>query len=134
MSIARWPWWRRWFGRRSERAAARFLRGLRYRIIAANYEDRFGEIDLIALDGRTLVIAEVRSTESSDLQRVLESVDQEKQKRLTQATLRFLRHRRLLGKLTVRFDVLAISWPADARKPRIEHFRDAFPAAGRPPF
>ena len=36
--FARWPWRRRWFGRRSERAAGRFLRKLGYRIVAANWD------------------------------------------------------------------------------------------------
>ena len=70
-SFSRWPWWRRWFGRRSERAAARFLRGLGYRVVAANVSDPAGEIDLIALDGQTVVVVEVRSTESDDLERPL---------------------------------------------------------------
>ncbi len=58
------PWWRRWFGTRSERAAARFLRRLGYRILARNYTCSHGELDLIALDGRCIVFVEVRSTPS----------------------------------------------------------------------
>ena len=46
------PWWRRWFGTRSERAAARFLQRLGYRILARNYTCPHGELDLVALDGR----------------------------------------------------------------------------------
>ena len=45
-----------------ERAAARFLRRLGYRILAANVADPTGELDLLALDGDTLVVVEVRST------------------------------------------------------------------------
>src|SRR5437016_12498813 len=81
--FARWPWWRRWFGRRSERAAARFLRSLGYRILAANVADPAGELDLIALDGQTLVIVEVRSTESADLERAAASVDLRKQRQVS---------------------------------------------------
>ena len=33
------PWWRRWFGTRSERAAARFLKRLGYRILVRNFVD-----------------------------------------------------------------------------------------------
>ena len=57
-----WPWWRRWFGRRSERYAARFLRSLGYRLLAANVSDPAGELDLLALDRETLIVVEVRST------------------------------------------------------------------------
>ena len=61
-SLARKPWWRRWFGTRSERAAARFLRGLGYRILSRNYSCPLGELDLVALDSDCLVFVEVRST------------------------------------------------------------------------
>src|SRR5277367_5338256 len=88
--FSRWPWWRRWFGRRSERFAARFLRKLGYRILAANVADPAGEIDLIALDGQTLVIVEVRSTAGDNLERTTASVDFHKQKKITDAAVRFL--------------------------------------------
>jgi putative endonuclease len=64
--FGRWSFWRRWFGQRSERAAAKFLRKLGYRILAANVADTEGEIDLLALDGGTLVVVEVRSRSVDD--------------------------------------------------------------------
>src|SRR5271166_5938126 len=85
-SFTRWPWWRKWFGQRSERAAARYLRGLGYRILARNHADRRGEIDLLALDKTTLIVVEVRSTESSEIQTVANSVNAGKQRRITNAT------------------------------------------------
>jgi putative endonuclease len=129
--FARWPWWRRWFGRRSERAAARFLRRLRYRILAVNIEDKFGEIDVLALDGETLVVIEVRSTERTDFEKVIASVDAAKQKKLTDAVTRYLKRRGLLGRINVRFDILAVSWPPGAKRPSFQHIPDAFPAVGR---
>jgi putative endonuclease len=129
--FSRWPWWRGGFGRRSERAAARFLRKKGWRIVAANLDDRLGELDLLALDGGTLVVVEVRSTESDNLERAAESVDLAKQRRITDATLRFLARKRLLDRIPVRFDVLAVSWPADAREPVFRHISHAFEAVGR---
>jgi len=129
-SFTRWPWWRKWFGQRSERAAARFLRRLGYRILARNLADRRGEIDLLALDKTTLIVVEVRSTESSEMQTIANSVDAAKQRRITNATLRFLKSRRLLN-MAVRFDVLVIRWPAGRREPDIRHFRNAFQSTGR---
>jgi len=128
--FSRWPLWRRWFGFRSERAGARFLRKLGYRILGHNIADSKGEIDLLALDGQTLVVVEVRSTESGDFQKMALSVDRDKQRRLTNATLRFLQ-RRKLHNIGVRFDVLAICWPPDRREPEIRHYRHAFEAVGR---
>jgi putative endonuclease len=129
--FSRWPWWRRWFGRRSERAAARYLRGLGYRIVAANVTDTWGELDLIAIDRQTLVIVEVRSTASDDWEKTAASVDHRKQRKVTEAALRFLARKRLLDGVAVRFDVLVLCWPPTAREPAIRHFRHAFEAVGR---
>lgn len=129
--FSRWPWWRRWFGRRSERAAARFLRRLGYRILAANVTDPAGELDLIALDGQTLVVVEVRSTAGDDLTRTAASVDFRKQRKVTEAAVRFLARKRLLEGVAVRFDVLVLGWPATAREPVVRHYPHAFEAVGK---
>ena len=128
--FARWPYWRRWFGQRSEKAAGRFLRRLGYRVLAANLFEQVGEIDWLALDGTTLVVVEVRSSETRSLTDVAATVDLPKQRKLTDAALRFLGRRGLLGH-PLRFDVLAIRWPAGAREPEFLHLRNAFEAVGR---
>ena len=124
------PWWRRWFGSRSERAAARHLKSLGYRILVRNYTSQFGELDLIAADGKTIVFVEVRSTESTDVLRPAQSVDLAKQRRLTRLALAFLQKKRLIG-YSARFDVVAISWPVNQKKPTIVHHKNAFEATGR---
>jgi putative endonuclease len=129
-SPAKLPWWRRWFGSRSERAAARFLRRLGYRILTRNYSCPHGELDLIALDGRCVVFVEVRSTGTDDASRPAASVDDAKQRRLTNLALHYLQQHRLLD-CAARFDVLAMSWPANQREPTIVHHIGAFTAVGR---
>jgi putative endonuclease len=129
-SPARKPWWRRWFGSRSERAAARYLRRQGCRILARNWSCSHGELDLVAVEGRCVVFVEVRSTGSDDASRPAASVNDAKQARLTRLALDYLRKHGLL-ECAARFDVLAISWPAGAREPRIVHHRQAFEAAGR---
>jgi putative endonuclease len=126
----RLPWWRRWFGTRSERAAVRFLRRLGYRILARNYSCPQGELDLVALDRDCIVIVEVRSTETGDVLRPAASVDATKQRRLTEVALHFLGRHRLLDR-PARFDVLAVSWPPGRREPAIAHYPHAFEAVGR---
>lgn len=128
--FTRWPFWRRWFGQRSEQAAAAYLRRLGYRILAANLHESTGEIDLLARDGHTLVVVEVRSSAKSDAERIAATVNHTKQKRLTEATLQFLTRHRLLNH-PVRFDVIVIIWPEEARKPEIIHHPHAFEATGR---
>jgi len=129
-SPARKPWWRRWFGNRSERAAARFLKRLGYRIVARNFSCPLGELDLVALDNGCIVFVEVRSTGAGDALRAAESVDAKKQKRLTNLAVHFLQAKQLLEK-PARFDVLAVNWPAKRNEPEIVHYPNAFEAVGR---
>ncbi len=129
-SFTRWPWWRRWFGQRSERAAAAYLRRQGARILARNLHTRGGEIDLLARQRHTLLVVEVRSTESRDVERTVQSIDQAKQRTLTQAALAFLAGAGLLEDVSVRFDVLILSWPPDQTKPTIHYYPDAFSAVG----
>jgi putative endonuclease len=124
------PWWRRWFGMRSEHAAEKHLKGMGYKIVARNYKCPFGELDLVAVDGECVVFVEVRSTEAEDALKPAESVGAKKQDTLTKLAIDFLTKHRLLGK-NVRFDVLAVSWPADERSPAINHYRNAFDASDR---
>jgi len=126
----RFPWWRRWFGNRSERAARQFLKKQGLRIVASNYSCPVGELDIVAVDGSCVVFVEVRSTESSNLERPTASVDWAKQRRLTQVALHFLRRHRLLGRCA-RFDVLIISWPEGKPEPRIVHYPHAFESIGK---
>ncbi len=114
---------------RGEQAAARFLRRRGLRILAWRDRSNLGEIDLVALDRRTLVFVEVKSRESSDLGHPSEAVDREKQRRLTRAALAYLKRHRLL-ETPARFDVVAVTWPDGCRTPRIEHFPNAFEAVG----
>jgi putative endonuclease len=129
-SITTHPWWRRWFGNRSERIAGTFVRRLGYRILEHNFSCDFGEVDIIALDGKCVVFVEVRSSEAADTLQPALSVDQQKQKRLTTLALHYLKMRRLL-EYSARFDVLAISWPASQAEPVIAHYPNAFEATDR---
>lgn len=128
--FSRFPIWRRWFGRRSEKAAAKYLRKQGCRILGCNVEDRIGEIDLLALDGETIVVVEVRSSETKTFDELAATVNHDKQRRLTNAILRFIQRRKLQN-VGVRFDVLAIRWPASAREPEVRHYRHAFQSVGR---
>ncbi|MCC9599716.1 YraN family protein [Stieleria sp. JC731] len=119
-------------GLRGEQTAARLLRKKGLLIIAANESDRAGEIDLIAADkkSRLLIFVEVKTLKTTKPGHPADRVDSNKQRRITQAALRFLKRRGLLG-TPCRFDVVAIWWPNPASDPdRIEHYEAAFEAVG----
>lgn len=120
---------RRPLGPKGERAAERYLRRLGWRILDRNARGDLGEIDLVALDGRTVVFVEVKTRHTGDPGQVAEAVDVAKQRRLTRLALAWLKRRGLLEH-AARFDVVAISWPAGNRRPALAHYRNAFEATG----
>lgn len=118
-------------GRRGEAAAAKHLKRLGYKILARGDRTALGEIDIVAVDGRTLVFVEVKTRSSHDAGRPAEAVDENKQRRLTRLALGYLKRHGLLG-CPARFDIVEVTWPAQGRRPKIEHIVGAFEASGGP--
>lgn len=116
-------------GQRGEAAAASYLKRRGYKIVARGDRAVLGELDIVAVDGRTIVFVEVKTRASDDGGHPAEAVDQEKQRRLTRVALAYLRRHELL-EFPSRFDVVAVTWPATTRQPRIEHMQSAFEAVG----
>ena len=77
-------------GAAGEVLAARFLREKGYEILTANYACRFGEIDIIARDGRYIAFVEVKTRGEAALYAPREAVTVEKRKRLVKTALLFL--------------------------------------------
>ncbi|MBM3968262.1 MAG: YraN family protein [Planctomycetes bacterium] len=123
--------WNKLFGNRGERAAARFLRRQGLRIVERNYSTPLGEIDIVALDGTTIVFVEVKTRSSLVAGRPEEAVTPDKQKKLTKMALVYLKKHKLLEH-SARFDVVAIVWSDGAREPdEIRHLRNAFEPTGK---
>jgi putative endonuclease len=116
-------------GPRGERYAARWLRKRGYKIVAGGHRTRYGEIDLVAVLGETIVFVEVKTRASRELGDAAEAVDAQKQRRFARAALGFLKEHGLL-EYPVRFDVIAIVWPANARTPELLHLPNAFEPSG----
>ena len=70
-------------GHWGEAMAAEYLRKKRYEIIACNYHTRFGEIDLIARDRKTVVFVEVKTRRDDSYAQAREFVTGAKQRRIT---------------------------------------------------
>ena len=70
-------------GARGEAAAARLLKRKGYTIVARSDRSRLGEIDLVAVDKRTVVFVEVKTRPSHDTGHPADAVDEDKQRRLT---------------------------------------------------
>lgn len=111
-------------GRRGESAARRHLEEAGYRILAARFRNRLGEIDLVARDGETIVFVEVKTRRSRSRGRPEEGVTEAKQRRLARVADSFLSSRRLQGR-DCRFDVVAVEEAGDGSL-EIRHIPDAF--------
>ena len=130
-------WYRRLFpekplGQRGEEAAERYLKRRGCKVLARSRRLRPGELDLVVLDGRTIVFVEVKTRQSQQAGNPAEAVDAKKQRRLTRLAVTFLkRHNLLEHPNPKRFDVVAVTWPEGRGRPQIEHFKNAFDAVGK---
>jgi putative endonuclease len=113
-------------GRDGESRAAAYLASCGLRIIARNVRSAAGEIDLVALDGETLVFCEVRTRRSHEQGGALESVTPAKQRQVVRVAEHFLARHPRLATLPLRFDVVAID--VASGDVEIAHVRDAFQA------
>lgn len=96
-------------GRIGEHLAARHLKVLNWEIIEQNWRCEYGEIDIIAKDGDTLVFVEVRTRRGVEaMQRALASVDKVKQKRLRRIIEAYLTEQPI-PELVTRVDVVGVS-------------------------
>ena len=116
-------------GDRGERAAVRFLKKKGMKIVARQYRNQFGEIDIIGLDGNQIVFVEVKTRQSSNTGQPFEAVDERKQRKLTRLALVWLKKHKRMDQ-SARFDVISIVWPQESREPTIEHYINAFDAIG----
>ena len=116
-------------GRRAEDLVADRLRRRGWRIVARNIRTRSGEIDLIALDGSTLVFVEVKAGRAGSRlgpERPALAVGLRKQLRLRRLAREWLAERRgPSGVSGYRFDVVGVSFGEDGL-PDVDHIRAAF--------
>jgi len=109
-----------------EAIAAEYLRKKHYKIVAAGFHSRFGEIDLIVRDKKYLVFVEVKLRKSADFARAGEYVDRRKQDRIRMTASLYLSENST--DLQPRFDVIEIYAPegTSTLRPEINHMEDAF--------
>ncbi|TFE25027.1 YraN family protein [Cohnella luojiensis] len=113
-------------GRAGEDAAAEHLLQLGYIVVERNWRCRSGEIDLVAQDGETLVIVEVRSrTNPTRFGSAVEAITPRKCRQVRELATIYLKH----GKAephSVRFDVVAVTFQQEGIVAEIKHLKGAF--------
>ncbi len=116
-------------GHIGEQIAARHLESLGYAIIERNrrvaIDGLRGEIDVIAVDGTTLVFCEVKTRRHSEHgDEALVAVTPRKQRQLRRLAGVYLSQ--LDAHAEVRFDVVAVVWQSGGGSPRVVHVAGAF--------
>jgi putative endonuclease len=109
-------------GRKGEEIAAAFLTEKGYQILEKNWRQWRNEIDIIAVDGKHLVIVEVKTRQSAFFGEPETAVTREKQKALIRAANAYIRYKNLDHE--VRFDIISVIIAKE--KEKIHHIEDAF--------
>ncbi len=110
-------------GARGEDLAHRLLEREKYRVVARNYRPPAGsgEIDIIAWDGDTLAVVEVKTRASDDYGTPERAVGEHKRRRMERAALDYARRAGVAWE-QVRFDVVTV---IDSDPPVLTLYRDA---------
>lgn len=116
----------RLLGRWGENQVANWLRTKGYRLVAAEYRCRFGEIDLIAENNSYICFVEVKLRRSDEFAQAREFVDRRKQERLRLTAEHYLTM--YPRELQPRFDVAEVYAPQgiSTKKPQINYLENAF--------
>jgi putative endonuclease len=109
-------------GLEAEKLAATFLAKQGLKLVVQNYHCKYGEIDLIMQEAKTLVFVEVRQRSNSQFGGAAASITPQKQQKLILTAQHYLQQH---GECACRFDAIVMR-NADAQQ--IEWIRNAFSA------
>jgi putative endonuclease len=112
-------------GNQGEELAAQHLERLGYRLIARNHRTRFGELDIVAICGDTLVFCEVKTARGHG--RPFDSLHERKRAQVRRMAVSYLaERRRSVSAQQIRFDAIGVVIDSDGRLARLDHLEGAF--------
>jgi putative endonuclease len=111
-------------GNEGEEIAVRYLEEKKWTVIDRNYRFMKAEADIVAYDGKQIIVVEVKTRRGRGFGEPEEAVTEQKKKQLYKATQAWLYERKMEG-APVRFDVIAIILMKNA-DPVIRHHEGAF--------
>jgi putative endonuclease len=115
-------------GSAGEQLAAEHLVHRGFRIVERNYRTRWGELDIVAFDGRTLAFCEVKTRRSGGSRGgPFDSLGPGKRAQVRKMAARWLIERRDRPRADVlRFDAIGVTFDAAGRLLELEHLEGAF--------
>ena len=93
-------------GKEGEERAAKALEEAGLKIIAKNVRSKCGEVDIVAIDGNTIVFVEVKAWSAFGMEDLSYSLDIKKQRKIIETAKYFLSVHRKYSKMAIRFDVI----------------------------
>lgn len=93
-------------GIEAEKISAQALQRKGYKILEQRYKTPGGEIDLVALKGRSLVFVEVKAHKNEE--QALYAVTEQSRRRIENAALHFIAHNEGYNEFDMRFDVMIV--------------------------
>jgi len=116
---------RKQLGLRGENAACEFLVRNNMKIIDRNWRCSYGEADVIALDGKTLVFCEVKTRKNVNYGSPEEAITFKKLDRYLKL-INVYRSRCAVRHSAIRFDFVGIFVDEKTNKARLHYVRDAY--------
>ncbi len=119
---------RRALGDIGEQLAAEHLQRRGYTIVERNYRTRWGELDLIAFDGRVLAFVEVKTRRAGGRAgSAFDAVGRGKQAQVRRMAARWLAERRERPRAReIRFDAVGVTFDGAGWLLSLEHLESAF--------
>lgn len=112
-------------GKIGEDAVSLYLERTNHIVLERNYRNRLGEIDIIFVDGNTLVFGEVKTRTSNKFGEPREAVDKRKINKILAVAKVYISNKRIVN-VDIRFDVFEVIY----HQRKIKHIKDAYMGGG----
>ncbi|OOM72293.1 hypothetical protein CLPUN_47610 [Clostridium puniceum] len=112
-------------GNYCEALAKKYLEKNNYHILDCNFRNFLGELDIICLQNKLLIIVEVKGRYNYNYGLPKESINLSKQKSIIKVTNSYIYHKKLMN-INIRFDVIEVYLNSKNTLFKINHITDAF--------
>lgn len=112
-------------GNYCEKLAIEYLKKSNYHILDSNYRNFLGEIDIICIKDKLLIVVEVKGRYSYEYGLPKESIKLSKQLSIIKVTNSYISFKKL-SNLNIRFDVIEVYLNPQNNIYKLNHIKDAF--------
>jgi putative endonuclease len=109
-------------GKLGEDIATIYLEKNNMPVLVRNWRYKRAELDIVAMDGKTMVFVEVKTRSDDSLSRPEEAVDTQKRGQMIKAAIAYMHESK--HDWAIRFDIISIIIKKEI--PYIDHIKDAF--------